>query len=98
MGEVYRVAIHHENDCGYIEYDSATKKIKVVLDDAAIRRSVEAFLNKAHVIREAQRGLCDFRELTAVPAESVASLKLVLTRLWQNTGVLVDWSRPVDIR
>lgn len=97
MGETYRVAIHHDSDCGYIEYNPATKEVKVVLGDAAKRREVEAFLNNRHALREAQKGLRDFRDLSAVPTESLAVLKLALTRLWQKTGVLVDWSRPVSV-
>lgn len=95
MGEVYRVAIHHDNDCGYIEYDIETRLAKVVLTDAAKRRAVEAFLQSKQALREAQGTLRDFRDLTAVPTESLAALKLALTQLWQQTGVFVDWSRPV---
>ncbi len=95
MGEKYRVAIHHDNDCGYIEYDIETKKVTVVLADAVTRKTVEAFLHSEHLLREAQRTLRDFREKTAIPTESLAALKLSLTSLWQQTGVFVDWSRPV---
>jgi hypothetical protein len=98
MGEVYRVAIHHDNDCGYIEYDPDTKKVRVVLDDAVKRRAVESFLQSNHIIRVAQRTLRDFREFTVAPNQDLGTLKLVLTRLWQDTGVLVDWSRPVPTR
>jgi hypothetical protein len=95
MGEKYRVAIHHDNDCGYIEYDLETKKVQVILADAVVRKTVEAFLHSEHLLREAQRTLRDFRGRTAQPTESLASLKLSLTSLWQQTGVFVDWSRPV---
>lgn len=98
MGEIYRVAIHYDNDCGYIEYDIDTKKVKVMLADAVTRKTVEAFLHSEHLLREAQRTLLDFREKTAVPTESLAALKLSLTGLWRQTGVLVDWSRPVVVR
>lgn len=95
MGEKYRVAIHHDNDCGYIEYDLETKKVQVILADAVARKAVEGFLQSEQLLREAQRTLRDFQERTALPTESLASLKLSLTSLWQQTGVYVDWSRPV---
>jgi hypothetical protein len=94
MGELFRVAIHHDNDCGYIEYDPNLKQIKVVLDDAAKRGEVEAYLSRKHLIRVA-RTLRDFTESSGFPAESLGSLKAVLNHLWQHTGVFVDWSRPV---
>ncbi len=97
MEEIYRVAIHHDNDCGYIEYDPETKKVTVMLADAVTRKAVETFLHSRHLLRQAQR-LRDFKDLTAVPTESLAFLKLALTMLWQQTGVFVDWSRPVTIR
>ncbi len=97
MGEVYRVAIRHDNDCGYIEYDIDAKKITVILDDAVIRRAIEAYLAGRHVLRQAQ-SLLDFSETTARADESLAAFKLALTKLWVNTDVLVDWSRPVVVR
>ena len=81
MGEFFRVAIHHDNDCGYIEYDPDAQQIKVVLDDAAKRGEVETYLGRKHIIRVAQT-LRDFTELTGFPAESLGTLKLVLGHLW----------------
>ena len=98
MGELFRVAIHHDNDCGYIEYDPDVRQITVVLDDAAKRGEVEAFLRRKHVIRVAKHSLRDFTESTGFPAESLDFLKVVLTSLWEDTGVLVDWSRPIISR
>lgn len=97
MAEVFRVAIHHDDDCGYIEYDADTRQVKVVLDDVAKRSEIEAFLSKKQLIREAET-LLDFKEATVLPTDSVGTLKAVLAQLWQNTDVFVDWSRPVDIR
>lgn len=96
MGELFRVAIHHDDDCGYVEYDEVARKIKVVLGDAVKRSEVEAFLNKKHVMRVAQQTLLDFKESTGFAADSLANLQIILTRLWEQTGVFVDWSRPVS--
>ncbi len=97
MGEIYRVAIHHDNDCGYIEYDVETKSIKVMLADTVTRKTVETFLHSKHLLREALT-LRDFQDRTAVPTDNLAFLKSSLTMLWQQTGVFVDWSRPVPVR
>jgi len=97
MEQVFRVAIHHDNDCGYIEYDLSTKNVKVALDDLNKRDAIAAFLNSPQVIPSAGSTLRDFKSLSFVPAEDLAALKLALTHLWKHTGVLVDWSRPVRI-
>ena len=34
MGEIYKVAIHYGNDCGYVEYDPDRKSIRIELDHA----------------------------------------------------------------
>lgn len=95
MEENYKVAIQYNNKCGYIEYDQATKSVKVVFDDAAVRQIIENYLAEEHVIRVPGEGLLDFKEVTVRPTESVESLKTALTRIWGKTGVHVDWSRPV---
>ena len=97
MEQFFRVAIHYDNDLGYIEYGETSRKIKVVLNNSAKKTEVENFLGKRQVIRVTQNGLRDFVESTVQPAESLAALKYVLTNLWKNTEVYVDWSRPVEI-
>jgi hypothetical protein len=37
-----------------------------------------------------------FHAKTVVPTDSLDSFKLALTRLWQHTGIYVDWSRPPE--
>jgi len=95
MEELFRVAIHYANDCGYIEYDPDTRKIKVILGNSAKRGEVEAFLSRNHVIRVAQQTLRDFKESIGFPPDNLGTLQMVLTKLWEDTGVFVDWSRPV---
>lgn len=95
MEENFKVAVQYNNQCGYVEYDRASKTIKVVFDDAAVRQIIETYLASEHVIRVAGEGLLDFKDVTIRPAESVDSLKTALTRIWGKTGVHVDWSRPV---
>ena len=95
MGEIYRVAIHYGNDCGYVEYDTAQKQLKVVLDNAEKRGETEAYLTQRHKIRKAGQRLLDFSEVDILPVDNLEDLKLALTRMWEKTGVFVDWSRPV---
>ncbi|HWR43535.1 hypothetical protein [Sporomusa sp.] len=95
MQENFKVAVQHNNQCGYIEYDEASKTVKVVFDNAATRQIIETYLASEHVIRVAGEGLLDFKDVTVRPAESAEHLKTALTRIWEKTGVHVDWSRPV---
>jgi hypothetical protein len=95
LKDVFRVAIHFDNDCGYIEYNPTKKIATVILANLVKRREVEDFLNSKHIVLVAQRTLREFGEMSAIPTESLETLKLMLTRLWEQTGVYVDWSRPV---
>jgi hypothetical protein len=98
MGQLYRVAIHYASKCGYIEYDQETHKILVALDDETKKTEVEDYLSKEHIIRVAEKTLLEFKQSTGFAAESVASLTAILSELWVNTSVYVDWSRPVEVR
>ncbi|WP_371364718.1 hypothetical protein SRRS_53190 [Sporomusa rhizae] len=95
MQENYKVAVQYNNECGYVEYDREAKKIIVKFDNATVRQIIETYLAAEHVIRVAGEGLLDFKDVTIRPAESVDNLKTALTRIWEKTGVHVDWSRPV---
>ncbi|BBB90822.1 MAG TPA: hypothetical protein PKA28_18995 [Methylomusa anaerophila] len=95
MEKPFKVAIHYDNDCGYVEYVPETKKIRVVLGNDQKRGEIEEYLAKEHVLRVAGQHLLDFSETRVKAADNVDNLQLVLTRIWEKTGVLVDWSRPV---
>lgn len=97
MGDIFRVAIHHDDDYGYIEYDQTTHGITVVLDHPGKRDKVTAYLTGDHVINAPNQTLLDFAPANIRPTSDLASLKLALTRLWAHTGVLVDWSRPIKL-
>ncbi|MBP2656107.1 MAG: hypothetical protein H6Q73_3676 [Firmicutes bacterium] len=95
MGEIFRVAIHYDNDCGYIEYDPDKREIRVVLGNQDKRQAVEEFLAKPHMVWVPKHTLQDFEEVRLVAADNLESLKILLTHLWEHTKVLVDWSREV---
>ena len=96
MEKNFSVAISYRDSLGYVEYDAAEKKINVVLSDAEGKQKAEDFLSQAHTIAVPHETLLDFTEEKINPHENVESLQIVLTRLWEATGVHVDWSRPVD--
>ena len=96
MNPKFSVAIRYGEDLGYIEYDDENKKIVVVLANEDGRQKAEKFLSTAHEIKIPHETLLDFTAEKIFPQSSVEDLKIALTRLWENTGVHVDWSRPVE--
>jgi hypothetical protein len=94
-GNIHKFSIHFAAVFGRVDYDSTEKTFQVFLDDAGYKKAVENYLSLPHVIQNADGDdLRTFHPLTVVPTENLESFKLALTRLWQNTGVYVDWSRP----
>ena len=96
MAEKFSVAISYKESLGYVEYDAENKKATVILADEEGKRKVEDFLNTAHKIPIPHETLLDFTEENIIPQSDLESLQIALTRLWEDTGVQVDWSRPVD--
>ena len=94
--ENFSVAISYKGSLGWVEYDEATKKVLVTLGDDTGKALAEKFLTTTHKIKIPHETLMDFTEETINPNASAESLKIVLTRLWEATGVHVDWSRPVE--
>lgn len=98
MENRYCVAIHFNEDIGYVEYNEVERKAKVVLGDELKKTAVEEFLTKMHEIRVPQETLRDFVDKKVDALADLESFKLAMTRLWGQTGVYVDWSRPVTIK
>ena len=91
-----RVAVSYGNDLGWIEYDEAAHTITVHLENAEGRKKAEDFLAQPLTVEVPHETLMDFTKETIEPAASLQNFTLALTRLWEATGVHVDWSRPVD--
>lgn len=91
----FKVTIHYQNSYGFIEYDETNRKFVVELPDVDKKKLVEQYLSTEHVIRIAQDGLRNFAEKATDPAKSLENFKIALTRMWNSTGVIVDWSHPV---
>ena len=94
--ENFSVAISFRGSLGWVEFDEATKKVIVNLGDDEGKKLAEDFLSTPHKIKVPHETLLDFTEETFDANDSADSLKIVLTRLWEATGVHVDWSRPVE--
>ena len=96
MIENFSVAISYGENLGYVEFDEATKKVNIVIGDEVAKRKTEEFLSQIHEIKIPHETLLDFTAEKINPQADVESLQIALTRLWEATGVHVDWSRPVD--
>ena len=92
---IYKFVIHFAAEYGQVEYDANDKSFRVLLSDEQKRQAVENYLSQSHQIHQADGDdLQTFHTKTVVPTENVGSFKMALTRLWQHTGIYVDWSRP----
>ena len=96
MSDTYSVAISYGEVLGWIDYDSASRSASVNLADEKGRTAVEDFLAVPHEVEMPHEPLMDFTKETVTPLADRESFELALTRLWNETGVQVDWSRPVD--
>ena len=93
--DVHKFVIHFAAEYGQVEYDAQNKTFRVLLSDEQKRQAVEKYLSQSHVIQHADgKDLQTFNAKPVMPVESLESFKLALTRLWQHTGIYVDWSRP----
>lgn len=94
-GRIFKFVIHFAAEYGQVEYDVQHKSFRVLLDDQEKRQAVEKYLSKSHQIHQADGDdLQTFHTKTVVPTDNLESFKMALTRLWQHTGIYVDWSRP----
>ena len=94
--ENFSVAISFKGSLGWVEYDETARKVIVTLGDDEGKTLAEKFLTTPHKIKIPHETLLDFTEEDIDPNLSAENLKIVLTRLWEATGVHVDWSRPVE--
>ena len=96
MSDTYSVAISYGDVLGWIDYDASVRSATVNLADEKGRAAAEAFLATDHEVEVPHKTLMDFTKETVTPLSDCESFKLALTRLWNETDVHVDWSRPVD--
>ncbi|WP_037351122.1 hypothetical protein [Selenomonas sp. FOBRC9] len=96
MSDMYSVAISYGDVLGWIDYDADARTATVNLADEKGRAAAEAFLAADHEVEVPHETLMDFTKESVTPLADRDSFELALTRLWNETGVQVDWSRPVD--
>ena len=96
MSDTYSVAISYGDVLGWIDYDASVRSATVNLADEKGRTAVETFLAADHEVEVPHKTLMDFTKETVTPLSDCERFKLALTRLWNETDVHVDWSRPVD--
>ena len=94
--ENYSVAISYKENLGYIEYDAENKTAAVTLADDEGKKLTEDYLKQVHEIEIPHETLLDFTAEKINPLADLKSFQIALTRLWEATGVHVDWSRPVE--
>jgi len=94
--ENYSVAISYKENLGYIEYDAENKTASVTLAEDEGKKLTEDYLSQVHEIEIPHETLLDFTAEKINPLADVKSFQIALTRLWEATGVHVDWSRPVE--
>lgn len=96
MAITFSVAISYNNALGWIDYDADARKAEVHLGDAKGKELAETYLATTHQINIPHETLMDFTHETVDPLADEDSFKLAITRLWNETKVHVDWSRPVE--
>ena len=96
MAHTFSVAISYNDILGYIEYDEAAQKMEITLPDEQGRAAAEKFLTETHEINVPHETLMDFSVEAITPLANLRNFQITLTRLWEETGVHVDWSRPVE--
>lgn len=96
---LYKVSLNWEGNYGYVAYDTVTREIFALINDAPeIARKVEEYLSKPHTMDLPDGdNVRSFSSFTIEPSENVDSFKRALTRLWNSTGVLVEWSLPPEM-
>lgn len=90
----FQVAIHVGNAVGAIFYEDGKAEVRL---DHIKKAAVEQFLATPITMDVAMGDIHTFETKTFQPLESVDTLKICLTRLWETTGVYVAWSRPIEV-
>ena len=96
--KTFAVTLNFNCNYGYIVYDLESKKASVMLAAQDAKNKIEEYLKKPVTMDIALGAtIRDFKTVTVNPLESVENFKAALTRLWNSTGVRVEWSMPPGI-
>ena len=92
----FSVAIHYGDTLGYVEFDGDAHRAVVTLSDEEGKKKTEEYLSATHEIAVPNMTLMDFETKTIDPLADVRSFQIAMTRIWEETEIYVDWSRPVE--
>ena len=90
------VTLNYNGHYGALDYNEETKELTVTIKgETQIEQKVMDYLAAPHKM-EVTIDACTyhFEERTFLARDSWKDCQQVLTRLWVNTGVLVEWSMP----
>jgi hypothetical protein len=92
----HKVTLNSHCNYGYVEYDDETKKITVSIPgDLEAQKRVEEYLFQTQTMDvPGEHGLREFETVTLNAMNNYEDFGVVLTRLWVNAGVRVEWSMP----
>lgn len=98
MPELYKVTFNVGSTYGYIAYDQAEKSVSVHYPDQATVATIQKWLSEEHEINTPDKGgsTTDFSPKRYLAARSLHDFETVLTRIWQHTGIHIDWSLPSE--
>lgn len=92
----HKITLNSHCNYGYVEYDNETKKIIVSIPgDLAAQKRVEEYLSKPQTMDvPGAKSIREFKTVTLNAADNFEDFGVVLTRLWVNADVRVEWSMP----
>lgn len=98
MSEIYTVTFNIDQTYGYISYNENNKEITVTYPDEKICQTILAWLHKEHTINTPTENgaIYDFSPKTFLATNSKHDLQTVLTRIWEEIDVHIDWSFPSE--
>ncbi len=92
----HKVTLNSHCNYGYVEYDDETKKIIVSIPgDLVAQKRVEEYLSAPQTMDvPGTKSIREFETVTLNAADNFEDFGVVLTRLWVNADVRVEWSMP----
>lgn len=93
---IQSVTLNYQGHYGYLDYNEETHEMTVFIPDAEVAaQKVREFLTGPRQLQvPTDQCTYHFGEVTVDPGKSWQDCQQALTRLWVNTGVLVEWSMP----
>lgn len=91
-----KITISHGGKYGSIAFDPVNKSVAIVLEDSAVKSIILNYLQKEHIINTPDQSATKFSNKKYYAFDSLDSFNVVMSRMWENTGVHVDWSIPSD--